>query len=217
MKKWTALFLSVIMMCGLVACGSSSNTDSAKKEDAASTQQESGAESKNNDAKSESSNTGTSKIAVVYFSGTGNTKAVAEQIAEELSADIYEIEPKEPYTDDDLDYNNDSCRANQEMKDDSARPEIANDLSDVLQYDTIYIGHPIWWGTAPRIIQTFLDSYDLSGKTIYTFCTSGGSGIEQSVSDLRKAYPNLNIKGGYRFQRGASESDIQDGLKKLAQ
>ena len=182
MKKWTALFLSVIMMCGFVACGSSSNTDSVKKEDAASTQQESGAESENNNAKSESSSTKTSKTAVVYFSGTGNTKEVAKQIAEELSADIYEIEPKEPYTDDDLDYNNDSCRANQEMKDDSARPEIANDLS---------------------------------GKTIYTFCTSGGSGIEQSVSDLRKIYPNLDIKGGYRFQRNASGSDIQDGLNEL--
>lgn len=222
MKKWAVLFLSVVMMCGLAACGSSSDSNSDKKEETTSTQQKSGADhdgltSESNNENSENNNTGDSKIAVIYFSGTGNTKAVAEQIAEELSADIFEIEPKEPYTDDDLNYNNDSCRANQEMNDDSARPEIANDLSDILQYDTIYIGHPIWWGTAPRIIQTFLDSYDLSGRTIYTFCTSGGSGIEQSVSDLRKAYPNLDIRGGYRFRSNASASDIQEGLKELTQ
>lgn len=217
MKKWTALFLSAVVMCGLAACGSSSNLNSDKKEETASAQQKSDADNAGAISEGNSTNPEASKTVVVYFSGTGNTKAVAEQIAEELSADIFEIEPEEPYTDDDLNYNNDSCRANQEMNDDSSRPEIANDLSDILQYDTIYIGHPIWWGTAPRIIQTFLDSYDLSGKTIYTFCTSGGSGIEQSVSDLRKAYPNLDIRGGYRFRSNASASDIQEGVKELTQ
>lgn len=91
-----------------------------------------------------------------------------------LNADLYEIVPAQPYSSDDLNYNNDSCRANLEMNDEDARPEIAKDLSAAENADAIYIGYPIWWGTAPKIIYTFLESYDLSGKAIYLFCTSGG-------------------------------------------
>ena len=96
--------------------------------------------------------------------------------------DIFEIIPENMYTADDLNYNDDNCRANQEMNDDSARPAISNDLSVVSEYDVIYLGYPIWWGTAPRIIQTFIENYDVSGATVYMFCTSGGSGIESSIS-----------------------------------
>lgn len=142
-------------------------------------------------------------------------------MSEELPADIYEIEPAEVYTNDDLDYNNDSCRANQEMDDESARPEIGNDLSTILDYENIYIGYPIWWGTRPRIIQTFLETYDLSGKTIYTFCTSGGSGIEQSVEDLKKGLPGIEYCRRlpvyckcrqYRYSKG--NKDISKIVKK---
>ncbi len=94
------------------------------------------------------------------------------------------------------------------MSDSSARPAIGNDLSEVEKYDTIYLGYPIWWGTAPRIIDTFLNSYDLSGKTIYTFCTSGSSSIDQSISDLKSAYSGLDIRGGTRFDNGTDQSEI---------
>lgn len=101
------------------------------------------------------------KALVVYFSCTGNTKAVAEKIAQLTGADLYEIVPEIPYTAEDLNYNNDSCRANREMDDSSARPAIGSDAVEISAYDTVYIGYPIWWGTMPRIINTFLDTYDL--------------------------------------------------------
>ena len=152
---------------------------------------------------------------VVYFSATGTTKAVAQKMANVLKTEALEIVPKEKYSSDDLDYSRDDCRANKEMKDENARPEIKNDLSKVAKYDTIYIGFPIWWGTAPRIIQTFFDSNDLSGKTVYLFCTSGGSGIEESVSDLQNAYKDVNIVSGQRFAADVSESEISNWLRGL--
>ncbi len=204
MKKCVMIALSLITAVSLMACSNSSGTKFNQKS------------AKQNQAATSSNENKTSKdTAVVYFSGTGNTKKVAEKLSEELPADIYEIEPAEVYTSDNLDYNNDSCRANREMDDESARPEIGSDLSAILNYENIYIGYPIWWGTRPRIIQTFLETYDLSGKTIYTFCTSGGSGIEQSVEDLKKDYPELNIAGGYRFTANADSAEIQKGIKKL--
>lgn len=131
MKKCVMIALSLITAVSLMACGNSLGTESDKKS------------SKQNQTTASKNENPTSKdTAVVYFSGTGNTKKVAEKLSEELPADIYEIEPKKAYTSDDLDYNNDSCRANQEMNDESARPEIGNDLSAVLDYDNIYIGYP---------------------------------------------------------------------------
>lgn len=154
------------------------------------------------------------KIAVVYFSATGNTKAVAELIADEAKADIYEIIPDKKYTEDDLNYNNDNCRANLEMKDDASRPSIKNDLSAITEYDVIYLGYPVWWGTNPRIIQTVLDKYDISNSKIYTFCTSGGSGIESSISDLQTMYSNLNIVAGKRFDN-PTEEDVKAWLESI--
>lgn len=211
MKKCVMIALSLITAVSLMACSNSSGTESDKK----SSKQNQTTTSTKGKTQDVNENKASKDTAVVYFSGTGNTKKVAEKLAEELPADIYEIEPTEAYTNDDLDYNNDSCRANQEMDDESARPEIGNDLSTILDYENIYIGYPIWWGTRPRIIQTFLETYDLSGKTIYTFCTSGGSGIEQSVEDLKKDYPELNIAGGYRFTANADSEDIQKGIETL--
>ena len=116
----------------------------------------------------------TKKSAVIYFSATGNTKALAEKIAAETNSDLIEIAPEEVYTSEDLNYNNSDCRANKEQNDDSARPAISNKIENMADYDTIYLGYPIWWGTMPKIINTFLDTYDLSGKTVMPFCTSGG-------------------------------------------
>lgn len=153
--------------------------------------------------------------AVVYFSATGNTADIAEKVANILNADKFEIIPEEPYTPDDLNYNDDNCRANLEMNDDSARPAISGDMTALTEYDTVFIGYPIWWGTAPRIIDTFFESYDMSGKTVYTFCTSGGSGISQSIDDLTSLCPDVTISDGRRFNAGATEDDVRqwmDGL-----
>ncbi|MGN0490309.1 flavodoxin, partial [Ruminococcus sp.] len=151
------------------------------------------------------------KSLVAYFSCTGNTKAVAERIAELTGADLYEIVPAEPYTDEDLNYNNNDCRANREMNDSSARPAIGSDSIDISDYDTVYIGYPIWWGTMPRIINTFLDTYDLSNKTVMPFCTSGSSGISKSVSDIKAEEPDADIRDGLRAS-GSSDSGINEWL-----
>lgn len=153
------------------------------------------------------------KSLVVYFSCTGNTKAVAEKISQLTGADLYEIVPAEPYTAEDLNYNNDNCRANREMDDPSARPAIGSNAVDISAYDTFYIGYPIWWGTIPRIINTFLDTYDLSGKTVMPFCTSGGSGVSKSVSDIRAQEPAADIRDGLKAN-GSSDSSIDEWISR---
>lgn len=152
------------------------------------------------------------KILVAYFSCTGTTKAVAEKIAELTGGDLYEIVPEDPYTSADFNYNNNNCRANREMNDPSARPAIAGDNIDLSAYDTVIIGYPIWWGTMPRIINTFLDTYDLSGKTVLPFCTSGSSGISRSVSDIKSAEPGANVKDGLRAS-GANDRNLESWLR----
>lgn len=164
-----------------------------------------------NELATEQSTTTSAKSAVIYFSATGTTKGVAEVIAKESNSDLLEIKPVKPYSSDDLNYNDNSCRANAEQNDSLSRPEIQNDLSSASHYDTIYLGYPIWWGTNPRIIQTFLDSCDLSNANIYLFCTSGSSDIETSVNDLKSNYPSLNIIDGKRFV-SASKEDVTSWL-----
>lgn len=225
MKKWTACLLCMLMMVSLTACG---NTAEEKQDSSvnvvtseelageASTEETSAAEPDAADVKSDTqSEPEKGSNAVVYFSATGTTKEVAQRIAGALDTDAVEIIPKEAYSSDDLNYSDDNCRANQEMNDDSVRPAINNDLSAVMDCDTIYIGYPIWWGTAPRIIQTFLESYDLSGKTVYTFCTSGGSGVEKSVGDLQELYKDVNIVSGKRFSKGASAEEVKEWLDEI--
>ena len=126
-----------------------------------------------------------SKVLGAYFSCTGNPKAVAEKIAALTGGDLYEITPADPYTANDLNYNNSGCRANREMNDPAARPAIGSAAIDISRYDTVVIGYPIWWGTMPRIINTFLDTYDLLGKTVLPFCTSGSSSVSKSASDIK--------------------------------
>ena len=145
---------------------------------------------------------------VLYFSATGTTKKIAERIASESNSDIIEIIPKEEYKPEDLNYNSD-CRANREQNDSKARPEIKNNI-DISEYDTIYLGYPIWWGTNPKIILTLLDTYDFTNKTIIPFYTSGSTGISGSVNDLRKYNNKLNIKDGKRFNINDSDEVIKD-------
>ena len=156
--------------------------------------------------------TAQSKTLVVYFSATGTTKGLAEKFAAAADADLIELVPQEPYTSADLDYNGD-CRANREQNDDTARPAIANKIEGFESYDTVMIGHPIWWGTIPRIIYTFMDNYDLSGKNVYMFCTSGSSGIGTAVSAVRKYAPEANLINGMRGTSSTSEDEIKSWLK----
>ena len=154
----------------------------------------------------------TSKSLVVYFSATGNTERLAQKIAAETNSDVFEIVPEEPYTSADLNYSNSDCRANKEQNDPTARPAISSTLENLEDYDVIFIGYPIWWGTMPKIINTFLDTYDLSGKTIMPFCTSGSSGISSSVSAIKSACPNADVKTGFKGTSGTTSTQIRTWL-----
>ena len=129
------------------------------------------------------------KTLVVYFSATGTTKAAAQRLAQEFNADLYEITPEVPYTAADLDWRDKTSRSTIEMQDKTSRPAIKGRCENIADYDTVWIGFPVWWYTAPTIINTFIEAHDLSGKTLNVFATSGGSGVTGSANDLKKAYP----------------------------
>ena len=139
------------------------------------------------------------RISIVYFSATGNTRKAAGNLAVALGARMFEILPSKVYSDADLDYNNPTSRFSIEYKDRNARPEISNDLSEILGSDIIVLGYPIWGDRAPKIIRTLLDRYDLWSKKIYLFCTSGSSLIKNSMEDLKSEYPGLEIIEGIRL------------------
>lgn len=153
-----------------------------------------------------------SKTLVVYFSCTNNTKKLAEKVAAAAEGDLVQLVPAQEYTAEDIDYNSD-CRANREQNDAAARPEIKNVIENYSDYDTVMICHPIWWGTIPRIIYTFMDSYDLSGKDVYMFCTSGSSGISQAMSDVKKYAPEAKVIDGMRGTGSTTEAQLKDWLK----
>ena len=155
------------------------------------------------------------KILVVCFSATGNTKAVAEKIVEVTGADYFEIIPAEPYSEDDLNYNDDNCRANREQQDKNARPSISGSIENMDQYEVVLIGHPIWWGMEPRIMNTFMESYDFSGKVLANFCTSGGSGIATSTENLKALSPNANWLEGKRLSGSSDTAEIQEWIDSL--
>lgn len=136
------------------------------------------------------------KVLVVYFSGTGTTKSAAKKIKKATGGKIYRIKAADPYTEADLDYSNDNCRANIEQQNESARPKIKGKVKNIRKYDVIFIGYPIWWGKEPMIIRTFLESYHLKGKKIVTFCTSGGSGISGSMEGVRAAAKGAKVVKG---------------------
>ena len=129
------------------------------------------------------------KILVAYFSASGKTKRLAEKLAEEVKGDIYEIKPKVPYTKEDLNWMNKNSRSSLEMKDKSFRPAIMDNNANIQDYDEVLLGFPIWWYVAPTIINTFLESYDFSGKKIVLFGTSGGSGFGNTLRELKVSVP----------------------------
>lgn len=154
------------------------------------------------------------KVLVVYFSATGTTKEAAQKIKKGTGGKLYQIKAADPYTSEDLDYNDD-CRANAEQKDGSVRPEISGKVKNIRQYDVIFVGYPIWWGKEPMIIRTFLESYDLKGKKIVPFCTSGGSGISGSMKGIRTAAKGANVVKG-KDLTDSSASSVKKWAKNQA-
>lgn len=152
---------------------------------------------------------------VIYFSRTGNTEKIAQYLVEFTDADSYVIKAAVPYTDADIKYQDDNCRANQEQNDKTVRPEIANPIDSIDSYDTIFLGYPIWWGQEPRIIDTFLESYDFSEKTVIPFCTSGSSGIATSEKNIADLVPIGNQLEGKRFPASATKDDVKEWVDSL--
>ena len=150
-----------------------------------------------------------SRKLVAYFSASGVTAGVAKKLAEAAGADLYEIRPKVPYTSADLNWNNASSRSSVEMKDKASRPELADRTADIKSHDVVFLGFPIWWYVAPTIINTFLEAYDFSGKTIILFATSGGSGFGGAVEGLRPSAPGAVIREGRVFNRRVSVEELK--------
>lgn len=155
-----------------------------------------------------------SKTLVAYFSATGTTAKAARSIADITGGELFEIAPQQPYTDADLDWNDKQSRSSVEMNNAQSRPALKATKADIAEYDVVFIGYPIWWDLAPRVINTFIESHDLKGKVIIPFATSGGSSISNSISELKKAYPDLSWKEGKLLNR-MSNNAIQNWIKSI--
>ena len=148
------------------------------------------------------------KVLVAYFSASGVTKRVAQQLAEVAGADLHEIKPETPYSDADLDWRDKQSRSSVEMSDKNSRPAITGKLQNMQDYDVVYVGFPIWWYTCPTIINTFMETYDFKGKTVIPFATSGGSNIKKACDDLKTTYPDVNWKEG-KLLNSPSKATLQ--------
>lgn len=172
MKKF---FIGALAVLGMTACGGAKENKETVAETATAAEQE------------------VQEVLVAYFSATGTTKATAEAIAEETGGTLFEIVPETLYTDADLDWRDENSRSTIEMHDPSSRPAIKGDeIPELAEYDVVFIGYPNWWNLAPTVINTFIETYDLKGKKLVPFSTSGGSGIENSVAHLAETYPDLD-------------------------
>ena len=189
MKKLTAILLAIVMALSLAACAG-------------------GNEPADNGGNTEPSQSNTEEAKTPNATPAGSKILVARELANGLGADLYEITPAKPYTDEDLAYGNSNSRSSVEMNDPAARPAISGSVENMEQYDVVFIGYPIWWGEAPRIMTTFIESYDFSGKTIAPFCTSASSGFGNSDSALRAAASGATWLDGHRFAAGASADEV---------
>ena len=156
-----------------------------------------------------------SKVLVAYFSATNNTANIAKHIADATGATLYEIKPETPYTSANLNYSDSSTRATREQNDTTARPAISGSVENMADYDVIFLGYPIWWGQAPKILYTFVESYRFDGKTVIPFCTSGSSGIGSSATNLQKSASGANWLAGNRFSGGASRDSVVSWINGL--
>ena len=154
------------------------------------------------------------KTLVAYFSASGVTAALAKRLADAIGADLHEIQPEVPYTKEDLDWMNKNSRSSVEMNDKSLRPPVANRVENISDYDTIYVGFPIWWYVAPTIINTFLEQYDLTGKEIIPFATSGSSGMGRTNEELKASCKGAVLKEGKRFVANASAAELKAWAEK---
>jgi len=223
MKKVISLVLATMLALVLTACGAKETTQEnpapAAEETSVSAPVETPAsaataESVADQAEETSATEG--GVLVAYFSATGTTKGVAERLANAVGGDLYEIVPAEPYSDADLNWHDSNSRATKEQDDKSARPGIASETLDLSSYTTIYVGFPIWWGEEPRIMDTFVESYDFSGKTMIPFCTSGSSGIGSSGRNMEELTVGAQWLDGSRFGGSVSEDELRawaDGLQ----
>lgn len=214
MKKIIFAVLAAVMVISLAACGGSKTSTKTEQTTAPAATQSATAEPTADASDNENSGT-TDNILVAYFSATGNTRTIAEYIADNVKADIYEIVPETPYTDEDLNYGNDNSRTSTEQNDPSARPAINGGEFGIEQYDVIFLGYPIWWGQAPKIMYTFLESHDFSGKTIIPFCTSGSSSIGTSAENMHASAPDAEWLDGQRFASSASRDDLAEWINGL--
>lgn len=157
----------------------------------------------------------TKKVLVVYFSATGTTKGAAKKVKKATGGTLYQIKAAKPYTSADLSYDNDDCRANTEQRDGSVRPKIKGKVKNIKKYDVIFIGYPIWWGKEPMIIHTFLESYNLKGKKIVPFCTSGGSGISGSMKGIKASAKGAKVVKGKDLTDSSAKSVAKWAKKKI--
>lgn len=233
MKKLTALLLAMLMVFALVSCDgnnsdigtNTSNPDSVVDNSNVDQNNESttpvnsdtsnDSQTENTDKPSDNDTAETTKVLVAYFSATNTTEGVAKTIADSLGADLYEITPEQPYTSADLDYHDDKSRSTIEMNDPNSRPAISGAVENMDQYDIVFIGYPIWWGDAPRILSTFVESYDFAGKTVVPFCTSGGSGVGSSASNLERLTSGTTWLSGTRLNGNASRSSVAEWINGL--
>ena len=217
MKKLTALLLSLVLALSLAACGSANKSASSttQPETSAPTEQPTTAPTESaSTAPSETepeTQPETGKTLVVYYSASGNTKRVAEDIAEAAGADLFEIVPTEVYTSDDLNWTNSDSRVSREHDDESLRdvPLTTTEVPDWDSYDTVFIGYPIWWGIAAWPVNNFVKGNDFTGKTVIPFATSSSSGMGQSGTLLEGMANGGTWQSGQRFSSGASASDVQ--------
>ncbi|HIU10747.1 MAG TPA: flavodoxin [Candidatus Avidehalobacter gallistercoris] len=216
MKKYFLGIVALVLLFALTSCAGSDQNDtstSSQGNDNVQTGNSLSTEAENGD----SAESTEPEILVAYFSATNNTAGIAADIAESLDADLYAITPAEAYTAADLDYNNDNSRTSIEMNDPDSRPAIGGDsVENMADYNIVFIGYPIWWGQAPRIISSFMESYDFSGKTIVPFCTSGSSDIGSSAANLQTLTVDAVWLAGQRFSSNASHDSIVEWLNSLA-
>lgn len=233
MKRAISVLLSLTMLFSLTACGgngsSSSQASSSAPESSAvessSSQPSSSSESEASSevsseapVSSQAQDTGSgSNVLVVYYSATGNTAQVAQYIADSTGGDLFEIQPVEPYTDDDLNWTDDNSRVSQEHADESLRDVelVADTVDNWDQYDTVFIGYPIWWGIAAWPVDGFVEANDFSGKTVIPFCTSSSSGLGESGQLLADMAGTGDWQEGQRFRSGASQEDVQSWVEEL--
>lgn len=219
MKKTIAVLFSLVMIMGLAACGESAGQTEQQAAEGNSVESSDVPESKLEETDApdtaEASDVQESKVLVAYFSATGTTEGAAKHIANGLNTDLYEIVPEDSYTDSDLDYNDNNSRTTIEMNDPDARPAISGSVENMEQYTTVFIGYPIWWGEAPRIVSTFMESYDFSGKTIVPFCTSGSSGLGSSAANLEQLTNNAQWLSGKRLSGGDTQDTVMEWVNSL--